>query len=71
MKHVIAEKLVPPSDKDLRNIKFLETVKMLSLANKDLAIPYDRPDLYQTQMFTMGVVEALISSGYKIEKETK
>ncbi len=55
-----------PDDKDLRNIKFLDAVKMYALGFKDLAVPYDRPDLYQTQMFTLGVIAALKKSGYTI-----
>ncbi len=58
-----------PDDKFLRDIKFLELVQRLSLDKKDLAVPYDRPELFQTQMFTLGVVEALRSRGFKIVKD--
>lgn len=54
---------------ELRSIKFLELVKILALNQKDLAVPYGREDLWQTQMFTLGVVEALSSRGYKIQKD--
>jgi hypothetical protein len=56
-------------DKLLRNLKFLEQVKRAALDNKDVPPPYDRSDLYQTQMFTLGVVQVLMSRGYTIEKK--
>jgi len=58
-------------DKLLRDIKFLSEVKDRALQQMDLPVPYGRPDLYQSQMFAIGVVNVLISKGYKIEKQNK
>lgn len=58
-------------DKLLRDIKFLADVKDQALDQRNVPVPYGRPDLYQTQMFTIGVVNTLVSKGYKIEKKDK
>ncbi len=58
-------------DKLLRNIKFLEEVKRAALDHKDMPVPYDRPELMQSQMFAVGVVQVLVSLGYRIEKDEK
>jgi hypothetical protein len=55
-------------DKLLKNLNFLREVKKNALGNKDVVIV---EDLYQTQMFTLGVVQTLLARGYKIEKDDK
>lgn len=49
--------------------KFLNKVKVLALNHKNEPVPYGREDLYQALMWTNGVIEALLSEGYKIEKK--
>lgn len=56
-------------DKLIKDIKFLTDVKESALQQKDCVVPYGHPDLYQTKMFTIGVVNTLVSKGYKIEKK--
>ncbi len=56
-------------DKLLRSEKFLDEVRRAALDHKDIAVPYDRAELYQCQMFVLGVVRVLVSRGYKIEKD--
>lgn len=51
--------------------KFLDTVKRIALDNKDTTVPYDRPDLFQAKLWTIGVIQALTSSGYEISKKEK
>jgi hypothetical protein len=60
---------VRSDSKLLRDIKFLEEVKRAALDQKDLEPPYDRPELMQSMMFAVGVVQVLVSRGYKIEKD--
>lgn len=55
-------------DKLLRDVRFLRDVKKAALDNKDVVIV---EDLYQTQMFTLGVVQTLLARGFKIEKDEK
>lgn len=56
-------------DKLLKDIKFLSQVQQMALAHKDVIVPYGRADLYQTQMFVLGVIATLKARGYNIEKK--
>ncbi len=56
-------------DKLLKDLKFLSDVKRAALDHKDVQVPYANADLYQTQMFVLGVVRTLIAHGYTIEKK--
>ena len=54
---------------DKPDIQFLDRVKVHSLNFKDEPVPYGREDLYQALMWTKGVIAALKSEGYVIEKK--
>lgn len=58
-----------PDDKELRNPKLLQEVKMRALSNKDIVIPEKDADLYQASMWTLGVVQTLWARGYEIKKK--
>lgn len=51
------------------DIKFLDKVRNLALGHRDEPVPYGREDLYPAMMWTKGVVDALLSEGYVIEKK--
>lgn len=59
------------NEKDARDPKFLNKVKRYALDHKDLAIPEKDSELYASQMWTLGVLMALKSEGYKISKDKK
>lgn len=54
---------------DKLDIKFLDKVRELSLTFRDKPVPYGREDLYAAMMWTNGVILALKSEGYIIEKK--
>lgn len=58
-------------DKLVKDIKFLDDVKEAALQQRDVVVPYGHPDLYQTKMFTIGVINTLVSRGYEIKKQEK
>jgi hypothetical protein len=49
------------------NVVFLQKVKNLALAHKDVAVPSD-PDLYSAKMWFYGVIMALGNEGFDFEK---
>ena len=55
-------------DKLILDPQFLDKVKQAALAHCDDAVPYGRPDLYQTMMFVKGLMDVLKSRGYKMVK---
>ncbi len=55
-------------EKLIRDEKFLDDVRRAALDHKDIAVPYDRADLYQCQMFVLGVMRVLTSRGFVVYK---
>ena len=58
-------------EKTLTSIKFLELIKEHALAQRDLAVPYDRPDLFTAKRYVLGLLIALTVSGYEIKEKVK
>lgn len=52
-------------------VKFLEECKYNALTNKDVPVPNKESDLYQAQMWALGVVQTLKARGYKIIKDNE
>jgi hypothetical protein len=66
MRSVYEVQKLPP---DKFDNKFLDKVKALALDHKNEPVPYGREDLYQAMMWTHGVIAALKSEGFIIEKK--
>ena len=56
-------------DKLVNDLKFLDKVRQAALSHKDDAVPNNDGTYYQSMMWTNGVIAALKSEGYVIEKK--
>lgn len=58
-------------EKLMTDTKFLSEVKRAALNHKDDPVPYASPELFQAQMWTLGLLDTFIARGYTIAIDTE